>query len=301
MPTRAYLLLLPLAAAACDSTTAETEATGLYSVHLVMSDLMPLPDGYHYEGWAASAGGEEYSTGKFTADLEGKLLDLGGSPVLGGKFTGSVDLTEAAKFFVTIEPGGDADHAPSRTRLVAGTFAELRADLTVLEGIYASIGAATGTFILSTPTNGPDSNEDSGLWFINITGGIPARGLMVPFPLTGWNYHGWVSIDGITVTTGPILGPSTADGAAPHSGSLPGFSYPGEDFLEKAPDGLTFPTSVGAARVFVSLEPDPDPSPDPSYLVLFDGRVPGTPVVANNYTLANQASTFPSGRVRISD
>ncbi len=297
--------ILPLAAllvaVGCDSSSTEAEEEGLFSVHVSMSNLEPLPGGFHYAGWAELPGSDLVAVGRFSAGPNGTLVDLEGNRLIGGRFTVAEDLTNALEFLVTIESGDSDSEAPSETRLVAGPVEGLEATLTVQGGIHESIGTSSGTFILATPTNGPDSNETSGVWFINITGGQFARGLLVPYPLEGWSYHGWVDIDGITAATGPILGANNADGAAPHSGSLEGFDFPGEDFLVNPPDGLSFPTPVGSARVYVTLEPDPDPSPEPSYFVLLSGSVPGSPADSTNYTMDSFVGSLPSGRVRITD
>ena len=301
MNLRLVLLAAVLAAAGCDSTSTETEEEGLFSVHVSMSSLEPLPGGFHYAGWAEQPGGEMVAVGSFSADPSGSIVDLDGNRVIGGKFTASEDLTNTTDFLVTIESGGSGTETPSATHLVAGPIEELEATLTVQGGIHEAIGSSSGTFILATPTNGPDSDENSGVWFINITGGQFARGLLIPYPLAGWSYHGWVDIDGITVATGPILGPNTADGAAPHSGSLEGFNFPGEDFLVNPPNGLTFPTPVGSASVYVTIEPEPDPDPGPSYFVLLRGSVPGNPSDSTNYMLDSFVDNLPRGRVRITE
>ena len=301
MNLRLALLAVVLSAAGCDSSSTEPEEDGLFSVHVSMSNLEPLPGDFHYAGWAEQPGGEMVAVGSFSAGPNGTIVDLQGSRIIGGKFTASEDLTNTTDFLITIESADSGGEAPSETQLVAGRIEGLEATLTVRDAVHESIGTASGTFVLATPTNGPDSDEISGVWFINITGGQFARGLLIPYPLSGWSYHGWVDIDGITVATGPILGANTADGAAPHSGPLEGFNFPGEDFLVNPPDGLTFPTPVGSASVYVTIEPDPDPDPGPSYFLLLRGSVPGSPRDSTNYMLESLVDTLPRGRVRITD
>lgn len=301
MTVRVVLLAVVLSAAGCDSSSTETVEEGLFSVHVSMSNIEPLPGGFHYAGWAEQPGGEMIAVGSFSVGPNGAIVDLEGNRLIGGKFTVSDDLTNTTDFLVTIESAGSDSEAPSETRLVAGRIEELEATLTIRDAIHESIGTSSGTFIVATPTNGPDSDETSGVWFINITGGQFARGLLIPYPLAGWSYHGWVDIDGITVTTGPIVGANTADAAAPHSGPLEGFNFPGEDFLVNAPDGLTFPTPVGSASVYVTIEPEPDPDPGASYFVLLRGSVPGSPSDSTNYMLDSLVDNLPRGRVRITD
>ena len=108
-------------------------------------------------------------------------------------------------------------------------------------------------------------------------------------------------MDGVTVATGEITHASESDAAAPHSGPMPGFDYPGEDFLFNAPAGLTFPISVDGAIVVVTLEPSPDPDPGRSSLELLRGSVPSNPVAGATYFLERYLSEFPDGDIRISD
>ena len=298
-------LFLSLSLTACDSGSSDDgDDGGPRTLVLRLDDLEPLPNGFHYEGWVlitTNTGLSNLSTGKFNVDANSNPVDLSGNPIAGGAFETDIELERAATFFITIEPNGDTDQTPSPTRLLAGDFANGRAALSTSHGsaVDETLFLATGTFILATPTDGPDTNEDSGVWFINLQTGLPARGLLVPNPLPGWSYQGWVVIDGITVTTGPIQGMSEMDAAAPHSGPMAGFSYPGEDFLVNAPPGLAFPTSVAGSVVIVTLEPSPDPDPAMSPFQLLTGTVPAEAMDSTTYNLSNNTATFPTGSARI--
>lgn len=298
-------LFLCLSLTACDGGSSDDGGdTGPRTLVLFLDDIEPLPNSFHYEGWVLITSGgavTNLSTGKFNVDANGDLVDLSGNPIAGNAFATGIELERAARFFITIEPAGDTDTMPSPTRLLGGDLVEGRADLSTghRSGLSEGLNVATGTFIVATPTDGPDTNEESGVWFINLTAGSPARGLLVPTPLPGWIYQGWVVIDGITVTTGTIQQMSQMDDAAPHSGPMEGFSYPGEDFLVNPPPGLTFPISVAGAVVIVTLEPSPDPDPAMSPFQLLTGSVPATPMNDFTYNLTNNTATFPTGVARI--
>ena len=298
-------LFLSLSFTACDSdSSGDNNDEGPRTLVLRLDDVEPLPGGFHYEGWVlitASGGLTNLSTGKFNVDANSNLVDLSGNPIAGSTFETDIELDRAATFFITIEPAGDTDQTPSSTRFLGGDLADGRADLITSHGsgIDETLFLATGTFIVATPTDGPDTNEESGIWFINLTAGPPARGLVVPNPLPGWTYQGWVIIDGITLTTGTIQELSGIDDAAPYSGPMEGFPYPGEDFLVNAPPGITFPTSVAGSVVIVTLEPSPDPDPAMSPLQLLTGSVPAQPMDSTTYNLTNNTPNFPTGTARI--
>lgn len=303
--TACLLILLAGSLSACD--TGDPDATGedeLRTLYLALNSVQPLPATYHYEGWAFVIEDNTTvgrSTGKFNVDTESNLVDLGGAIIGGNLFTTDFDLSTALRFTITIEPPGDTDDTPSETRILGGTIQDHHAALTASDehGLDYRLSQAAGTYILSTPTDGPNTNELSGLWFINLTGGPPGRGLRVQFPVPGWKYQGWVLIDGIPVTTGIITGLSDSDDSSLYHGPLPGYNYPGEDFISNAPPGLTFPGTIAGAHVLVTLEPSPDPDPERSPLVILRGTVPGEPQSDTTYNLENNLAAFPTGSVRI--
>ena len=294
-------LFLSLSLAACDSDSSNDQEDVPRTLRLDLRGFEPLTNGFHYEGWALSTSAVNVSTGKFNVDAAGNLVDLNGNPIPNNALETNVDLSVSPSMFITIEPAGDTNQTPSATRLLGGDFNDGVAELTVehRSALGVSLFLATGTYILSTPTNGPDSDEDSGVWFINLTAGPQGRGLIVPDLPSGWTYEGWTIIDGIPVTTGTFKEVSGTDDAAPYSGPMEGFAFPGEDFLVNAPAGLSFPTFLSGATVVVSVEPSPDPDPAPFTLKLFSGAVPGNATNEVTYNLKNNANAFPTGTARV--
>lgn len=225
-------------------------------LNLTFSGLEDLGSDYAYEGWIMVDGSPK-TTGVFTVDANGALsqstFDLDKD-----------DLESATAFILTIEPSPDPDPAPSDVHVLAGDFGTDNASLTVSHS--AAIGTdftdATGGYILATPTDDADDNETSGVWFLDPMAG-PGASLSLPDLPSGWAYEGWAVIDGTPVTTGTFRSVSGADDSAPFSGDNSGPAYPGEDFLNNAPSGLTFPTDLRGATIVVSVEPVPDNSPNP--------------------------------------
>lgn len=258
-------------------------------LNLNISGLEDLGSGYAYEGWIMVDGSPK-TTGVFSVDANGALsrtsFDIA-----------KEDLEKATAFILTVEPSPDSDLGPSDVHILAGDFSADNAALTVSHS--AALGtdftAATGGYILATPTDGADNNEDSGVWFLDPAAG-PAATLDLPTLPSGWIYEGWAVIDGTPVTTGTFSTVTGADSAAPYSGSGDGPPFPGEDFVQNAPAGLTFPTNLQGATIVVSVEPVPDNSPSPFALKPLVGMTPANAEVHSVLSMSNNAtSSNPTG------
>ncbi len=252
------------------------------------SGLENLGLGYAYEGWVI-VDGAPVSTGVFTVndngDLSSSTFNVSG-------------LADATTFILTIEPSPDDDPKPSAVHLVAGDFSGSTANLEV--GHDAALAndfeASTGTFILATPTDSDDTNEYSGLWFLDNSSGGPAVGLDLPTLPEGWIYEGWAVIDGSPVTTGTFSSLTGNDDSAPYSGPIQGPAYPGEDFLINAPAGKTFPTNLAAA--VISIEPVPDNSVAPFLLKPLLGMIDANAELHTALQMDNNsAASNPTGTV----
>ena len=272
------------------------------SLALNFSGIQPLANGLHYEGWAI-IDGSPVSTGKFNVDASGNLVDLSGNLIANGEFvvTGT-DLSGATAIVLTIEPAGDTDVVPSTTKFMGGDVSGLSANLAVSHG--AALGddflGASGKYILATPTDDPAANENSGIWFLDLSGGSPAQGLQLPSLPASWIYEGWAVINGTPVSTGRFSDPAGADLDAPFSGPNAGPPFPGEDFLVNAPAGLTFPTDLAGATAVISIEPVPDDSAAPFTLKPLVGAIPSDGTDHVTYSMDNKAAGFPTGTATIS-
>jgi len=259
-------------------------------LNLNFSGLEDLGTGYAYEGWIM-VDGSPVTTGIFSVDVDG----------VASQTSFDIDeesLEKATAFILTIEPSPDSDPAPSDVHILAGDFSTDNAALTVSHG--AALGTdfteSTGKYILATPTDGMDNNEDSGVWFLDNSSGSMEPGLDLPTLPAGWAYEGWAVIDGTPVTTGTFTSASGSDSAAPYSGSGGGPAYPGEDFVQNAPAGLTFPTNLQGATIVVSVEPVPDNSAAPFVLKPLVGMTASDAPLHSALDMANNAaSTNPTG------
>ena len=261
---------------------------------LDISGLASLGENYAYEGWVI-VDGAPVSTGTFGVNDEGELMKT--------QFNVDADnLAAATAFVLTIEPFPDSDPAPSSTHILAGDFTDETADLNI--GHPAAFGddftSSTGEYLLATPSTTTTDDELSGVWFLNPNMGDPIPGLSVPDLPAGWKYEGWAVIDGMPVSTGKFIDPGMADEGNPYSGPEPTPPFPGEDFVENAPSGLTFPTSLEGDPIVLTIEPDPDNSPAPFLLKPLVGVVPDPAMDHTVYMMDNNAeATNPTGTATI--
>ena len=267
-----------------DSTKPSTQTLTLH-----FTGLTNLGPNFRYEGWII-VDGAPISTGVFSVNDSGILSDTT------FEITQS-DLEAATKFVLTIEPYPDSNSSPSSTHYLAGDFSNNTASLTVSDAAVFgdNFSSATGKYILATPTNGSDSFENSGVWFLDLSSGSPMMGLSLPTLPAGWMYEGWAVIGGTPVTTGKFTVADMADNADPYSGTMDGPPFPGEDFLNNAPVGLTFPTDLAGQTAVITIEPDPDNSTAPFALKPLIGNIPLTATDHTTYDMTNGSGNFPSG------
>ncbi len=277
-----------------DDDMSDDMVCGASSLHLDVAALSELGGDAHYEGWAI-IDGVPATTGKFVV-AGGTAVHLDGSPL--ECFT-TDRLETATTIVITIEPAGDADDIPSDTHIVAGDIVDGTAVLTVDHpaALGTDFSEAAGTFVLATPTDGGDTNELSGIWFLELPG--PVASLDLPALPIGWTYEGWAVIDGVPVTSGTFLAVDDFDAFDGYSGDQGGPAFPGEDYLVNAPAGVVFPTDLSGATVVVSVEPSPDDSTAPFAIKPLVGSADDPAADHVSYTLDNNAVDLPSATATI--
>jgi len=257
-----------------------------------ITGLEDLGTDYVYEGWII-VNGAPVSTGTFTVDANGVMSASSFS-------VSEADALAATDFVLTIEPAVDPDPAPSATKLLGGPIANNSGILSIshIAALGNNFTTSTGDYTLATPTDGMGNNELSGIWFLDPNG-APDPSLNLPTLPSGWAYEGWVVINGIPVSTGTFTDVAAADDAAPFSGAMSAPPFPGEDFLQNAPTGLTFPTDISGSTVVISIEPVPDNSAAPFLLKPLVGMTPGTASPGILYSMGLNTSSFPTGTITI--
>ena len=249
------------------------------ALSLSFEGLEPLGSELVYEGWLIIDGAPE-STGTFNIDADGNIVVINDV---------EVENAEASTAFVlTLEPAVDPDPAPSSTHILAGDFENGVANLTLDHpaALGVDLNESAGSFIIATPTTPETDDDRSGVWFLDPT--LPAgerASLDLPTLPEGWEYEGWAVIDGVPVSTGRFVDATSADDFSDFSGPNPGPNYPGEDFIQNAPDGLTFPTDLTGATIVISVEPAPDDSPAPFALKPLVAEVPESLAVGTSHEL----------------
>lgn len=284
--TSLSILVIVLLFAACSK---DEEPNPMKNLNLNISGLDDLGSDAIYEGWLI-VDGAAISSGTFSVDASGAMSKTSFS-------LNSDDLDKATTFVLTIEPVPDNNPGPSDVHLLAGDFTSNSAGLSV--GHAAALGndyeSSAGKYILATPTDGPETNEESGIWFLSLASGSPAVGLTLPTLPAGWKYEGWVVIDGQPVTSGTFTAVDMVDDADPFSDVMDGPPFPGEDYLKNAPSGLTFPTDLRGGTAVISIEPSPDNSPAPFTLKPLVAAITANAMDHTTYDLGQNLGSFPTG------
>ncbi len=252
MMTRKMILafsIIGLLISSCSSDDDNSSATANLTLNL--DGLEELGNDFVYEGWII-VDGSPVSTGVFS------------SVTFPQSFTvDAAQLDLATTFVLSIEPAVDDDPSPAETKILVGDFSGSSANVNS-KALVGDFSNSSGKYFLATPTDTDDTNEASGVWFLDNTSGSAVAGLDLPTLGDGWKYEGWAVINGQPVSTGTFTSVSAADDNASTSpykgGAGDGPPFPGEDFLQNAPSGLSFPTDLKGKTIVISVEPSPDNS-----------------------------------------
>jgi hypothetical protein len=261
-------------------------------VQLTASKLAPL-SGSLYEVWVVE-GPDKHSAGTFNVGANGELED-DGQPA---SFRSVVEPATADALVVTIEPVPDPDPAPSGIVVLMGEPGEQVARLS----FPVDLSSVAGSLVLATPTDSDASNEAAGIWFLDPAG--PGPSLRLPELPVGWIWEGWGVTHGVPLTTGRFSSASEADLSAPFSGPVAAPPFPGEDFLENLPAGVTSPVNLadGSSMAVISIEPDlegVDPTgEDPFAVKPLKGAIPAGVADHQPVVLTLDLSEVPSGVAR---
>jgi hypothetical protein len=264
-----------------------------YDLGLNFTNLMPLTSG-HYEGWLI-VNAAPVSTGKFNISVTREIVDhMDGTPITDPFIVTDLDIDNVTDFVLSVEPDGDTDSVPAAIKPMAGAYNSTTMTGSISHNIGVDLSSVSGEYILATPTDGPGTNELSGVWFLNKTG--MDDGLSLPdLSGTAWIYEGWAVISGTPVTTGKFNMTNQADEYDGYSDTTPGPTFPGEDFLLDAPPGLTFPTDLSDQTMVISIEPRVDLDSLPFQFKPLVGVVPSSALNDTQYMMDDMTSTLPTG------
>ncbi|MDG1334333.1 MAG: anti-sigma factor [Crocinitomicaceae bacterium] len=274
------------------SETDTDDESCFYATKDLTLDITGLPDlgpNYKYETWLAY-NNMAISLGTFDVDASGNMSTT--------SFTGNtMDIESAQIVVISIEPFPDADPTPSDVKILGGGFSGNTVNLTIAynAAVGSDLSLAEGEYVIDAPTTNSITDNLSGIWFFNP--GATAPQLELPALTTGWRYEGWAVIGGVPMSTGKFTNAEIPDNSSMYSATEAAApSFPGEDFVQNAPAGFTFPTDLSGQDVFISVEPVTDNSPYPFVLRALVGTVPTTATSMTPYTLTNAAlATCPVG------
>jgi hypothetical protein len=249
--------------------------------------LPAIPDSMTYVGWFERFDqdkGVEYFVKVF-------FQDANSNGVINYKSEQSLkSLQEAQQFWLTTEKKtsvNDSTLKPSSRIILKGNFLEAASSL-FISNEQSAFDTSKTVFNLITPTDGLSTNELSGIWFVDSvsTKPVPVAGLELPVLYSGWIYEGWVQVGSKYISTGRFSNPAAADKYSGYSGPQTGYNFPGEDFLQNAPSGVTFPLDLSNAKVAISLEyNDGKTHSDQPYLKIFEGTVPASAQSGVSYAM----------------
>jgi hypothetical protein len=290
----ALALLLVFATQACGNTPRQFNplpaALGdLRGLALGFEGLLPLRDEEgRYAVWVSLDNRDIVGLGPFNVDDAGRPINPNGEVI--ERFTADRNLFSAVSVLITIEPGGLPGATPGQAAILQGPFIDGVAQLSVPAPIL--VDQIRGSYRVFTPTDGPDTNEGSGVWAVSVDD-EPLLALPPLNNVYAWEHY--MIINGQTLTMGRFLTPTAADFANPFSGPEPAPEFPGEDFLVNAPAGLDFPADLGGARLLLTLEPRLNDTADPSQLVVLEAILPAGLQGGEIIEMTNRTADFPTG------
>ncbi|MCJ7554209.1 MAG: hypothetical protein MUO34_10035 [Ignavibacteriaceae bacterium] len=267
------------------------------TIEINISGLPAISDTMTYVAWVENEDTSQIKpTIIFAADaVDGNLYYKSEAPLR---------LIQAAQiFWLSVERDSviyDSVFTPSNRRILGGRFSLGGCNLAIGEKAL-TFDDYSVTFNLLTPTDGPNLNETSGVWFVEIdTAGVFSTGLNIPELYGGWIYEGWVEVNGQYLSTGRFESFVGADLSKLYGESGTGMPYPGEDFLTNAPQGITFPLDLSGKIVYISAEVNDGRNyGEAPYIILFEATIPVNPETRVAYEMVNVVSNLPFGNAVI--
>jgi len=220
-----------------------------------LSSLPAIKEG-HYALWAVDSGNNPLLIWQFRIDSQGFIVDLNNLPQSSVVVTPGVDLTTMQSFFVSLEKGDIIASEPSSSVILSTTKKTKNSHALAFPHDFSAVG---GSYILATPTNGANTQETAGVWFVNVENDTDLASLNLPASPAGWVYQGWVLYQSKPLNIGRFNNVAGKDSFSNFSGPRSFPAFPGEDFLTNAPANLNlkFPLNLadGQGLVMVTLEP----------------------------------------------
>jgi hypothetical protein len=205
---------------------------------------------------------------------------------------------------LSLEISAELVTVSSYCQILGGEMTAGQATLTMDSWVAMGVGFGdvSGRYMLATPTDSLSDNEKSGVWFVDNSTGLSQSGLVLPELPSGWEYEGWVDINGTYLSTGKFMSTVAADDSNSYGGEWSSPAFPGEDLLFNAPSGLSFPTDLAGTSLIITLEPWDEYDVDqeaPFYLKLLEADVPVSAAGQTTYYMSPVAGQFPGGTASV--
>lgn len=272
-------------------------------------DGLPQIENAEYVVWSESTEGTTF-LGGFIVNSAGKIEGVGNTAFSDNELIVDSNLSSATRIFITLELSGEHIQPTGPEVLSAEMKEGIGALLSPLAGLSEKM---VGEYLLATPTDGPNTSETSGIWFIRRNpDGSDSAGLTLPQLPRGWEYSGVVRHQDTLLYTGSFASAAESDSFSLYSGEVQGPAFPGEDFLTNQPStaGFNFPVNLadGTTEVTVRVttaEPLANqtssnelPIPVLQYVVLRAMIIEGANT-NTNYPMASVDLSLPAGIVVI--
>ncbi|HRI45885.1 MAG TPA: hypothetical protein PK559_02170 [Ignavibacteriaceae bacterium] len=234
-----------------DSITTSTVTTADGTLSVSLNNLPQLSDSSNYAIWLFGKDSVKLDYFKVTND--------------GANFSKTYNVklghVQGAKYLaITVEHDSSAlnDSISRGRRFLAGIFSANNATLSVKTDIAFNndFNSVVGKYTLFTPTDTANTQKKSGIWFVKNVDAPPIQaGLELPTLPSGWEYNAWVEVGSVKLKTGGFRSVSGKDNDSTYCGPLAALAFPGEDFLNNAPAGVTFPVDLSGKSVYITVQP----------------------------------------------
>ncbi len=260
-------------------------------VHIELAGLADLAGTGFYEGWliwknsSVDTTTQYKSIGILTPDALG-VIDTS-IEVEPGYLQGM------QVFVISVEPDTAQSPKPGSSVILSGKNRSYSGNLYDLipglrNNFWIEQNQVQGKYMLATPTDAAALNPLNGLWFVQKDEANELiAGLTLPVIPANWKYEAFIVQNGDTLSLGKFNDPALADLSNLYGGSEPGYKFPGEDFLNAAPVGWTFPLNLQGAEVFITLTPPhPLASRNPYLYKLMEAVIPAAADTGQVYEMS---------------
>ena len=271
-------------------------------VSLVL-DRLPLSSDNYYEIWIQPNGindTDKISVGTFRVTEDG-LYSLDGEPIINNEFLIQEDLGDVdGMMYVTVHTNDTVETDSDSPVIMEG---QLQQGIGAIEFFQSDLENVSGEFILATPSDGPNTNETSGVWFVTVTDTGEVAGLTIPMAPEGWIYEAWVKSGTQLLSIGQFRSNDETDTFSVYTPEAIVPAFPGEDFLINPPLDVEFPLELAQTdtEVLITLEPEFKSVGDPTFgITLLNASLSETSPAGEAIQLVTVAKdNMPSGLVII--